>query len=262
MDLLSVGQITDHNCFVGFDDSSCFVQNRKTGDVIGTGRRRKSSPRLYILDTFRLPSSPTTTPHVLAASGPTTSFAQWHHRLGHLCGSHLSTLIKSGCLGSTHVESSFHCKGCHLGKQIQLPYFTSNSHSAKPFDLIHYDVWGLAPFVSKGGHRYYVIFIDDHSRYTWIYFMKRHSELPSIYKSFTRMVHTQFSATIKKFRSDSGGEFLSDNFRQILTIESTLAQLSCPGAHVQNGVAERKHRHIIECSYSFDIFFCAFTLLE
>jgi hypothetical protein len=113
-----------------------------------------------------------------------------HHRLGHLCGSRLSTLIKSGCLGPTHDESSFHCKGCHLAKQIQLPYFTSNSHSAKPFDLIHSDVWGLAPFVSKGGHKYYVIFINDHSRYTWIYFMKRRSELPSIYKSFTRMVHT------------------------------------------------------------------------
>jgi hypothetical protein len=213
MDLLSVGQITDHNCFVGFDDSSCFIQDRLTGDVIGTGRRRKSSPRLYILDTLCLPSHHASTARVLAASGPTLSFAQWHHRLGHLCGSRLSTLIKSGCLGPTHVESSFHCKGCHLGKQVQLSYFTSDSHSAKPFDLIHSDVWGPAPFVSKGGHKYYVIFIDDHSRYTWIYFMKRRSELPSIYKSFSRMIHTQFFATIKIFRSDSGGEFLSDNFR-------------------------------------------------
>jgi hypothetical protein len=54
MDLLSVGQITYHNCFVGFDDSSCFVQDRRTGDVIGTGRRRRSAPRIYILDTLRL----------------------------------------------------------------------------------------------------------------------------------------------------------------------------------------------------------------
>jgi hypothetical protein len=60
------------------------------------------------------------------------------------------------------------------------------------------------------------------------------------------MIHTQFSATIKKFRSDSGGEFLSDNFRQILTSEGTLGQFYCPGAHAQNGVVERKHRHIIE----------------
>jgi hypothetical protein len=229
--------------------------------VIGTGRRRKTSPHLYILDTLHLPSYHASTAHVLVASGPTTSFAQWHHRLGHLCGTRLSTLIKSECLGPTHVESSFHCKGCHLGKQVQLSYFTSDSHSAKPFDLIHSDVWGPAPFASKGGHKYYVIFIDDHSRYTWIYFMKRRSELPSIYTSFARMIHTQFSATIKKIRSDSG-ELLSDNFRQILTLEGTLAQLSCPGAHAQNDVAERKHRHIIECSYSFDISLCSFTLLE
>ena len=247
MDLLSVGQITDHNCFVGFDDSSCFVQDLRTGEVIGTGRRRRAAPRLYILDSLRLPSLATSPAHVLSATlASVASFAQWHHRLGHLCGSRLSTLIKSGCLGHTSVESDFHCKGCHLGKQIQLPYFTSDSHSVEPFDLVHSDIWGPAPFVSKGGYKYYVIFIDDHSRYTWIYFMKRRSELISIYKTFARMIHTQFSTHIKIFRSDSGGEYLSDNFRQFLTSEGTLAQLSCPGAHAQNGVAERKHRHIIE----------------
>jgi hypothetical protein len=104
--------------------------------VIGTGRRRKSAPRLYLLDTLCLPSSATSLPHLLSvASVSAISFAQWHHRLGHLCGSCLSTLIKSGCFGHTSVESSFHCKGCKLGKQIQLPYFSSDSYSAKPFDL-------------------------------------------------------------------------------------------------------------------------------
>jgi hypothetical protein len=202
--------------------------------VIGTGRRRRAAPRLYILDSLRLPSLATSPAHVLSATlAFVASFAQWHHRLGHLCGSRLSTLIKSGCLGHTSVESDFHYKGCHLGKQIQLPYFTSDSHSVKPFDLVHSDVWGPTPFVSKGGYRYYVIFIDDHSRYTWIYFMKRRSEMISIYKSFARMIHTQFSTHIKIFRSDSGGEYLSNNFRQFFTSEGTLAQLSCPGALAQ-----------------------------
>ena len=76
--------------------------------------------------------------------------------------------------------------------------------------------------------------------------MKHRSQLLSIYQSFTHMVHTQFSTSIKVFRSDSDGEYLSDIFRQFLTSKGTLAQHSCSGAHAQNGVVERKHRHLIE----------------
>jgi hypothetical protein len=197
MNLLSVGLITDHNCFVGFNDSSCFVQVCRTGALIGTGHRRRGAPSLYILNTLRLPQSSARVSS--AASSSTSSFAKWHHRLGHLCGSRLTTLINKGCLGHTSLKSNFHCKGCKLGKQIQLPYPSRVSQSARPFDLIHSDVWGPAPFATKGGHKYYVIFIDDHSRYTWVYFMKHRSQLCSIYQAFVRMVHIQFSTLIKVF---------------------------------------------------------------
>jgi hypothetical protein len=151
------------------------------------------------------------------AASSTSSFAQWHHRLGHLYNSRLSALLHRGLLGSVSGRESLdHCQGCRLEKQVQLPYPSSESVSQYPFDLVHSDVWDPAPFVSKGGLKYYIIFIDDFSRQTWIYFMKHRSEASSIYKNFSTMIHTHLDTSIRVFHVDSVGEYLSAALRQVL----------------------------------------------
>jgi hypothetical protein len=63
--------------------------------------------------------------------------------------------------------------------------------------ILMYAVW--LPSLRRGGHRYYVIFIDDFSRYTWLYFMTSRSDVLSLYKFFSAMVHSQYSTPIREF---------------------------------------------------------------
>jgi len=82
-------------------------------------------------------------PASASAASPTASFAQWHHRLGHLSGSRLSSLVGSGVLGSVSGDTALNCLGYKLGKQLQLPDPSSESTSQRLFDLVHSDVWVL-----------------------------------------------------------------------------------------------------------------------
>ena len=92
---------------------------------------------------------------------------------------------------------------CQFGKQTSLPFNNNVSHALSSFDLIHSDVWGPSPISTPGGSRYFVIFVDDFSRNTWIYLFKNRSELYQIYRDFTKMIKTQFSKPIKVFRSNT-----------------------------------------------------------
>jgi len=107
--------------------------------------------------------------------------------------------VSQGYLGSVTNES-FDCTACQTAKQPALSFNKSTSISASPFDLVHSDIWGPAPTPTMGGSRYFVLFIDDYSIFTWIYMMKNRHELPQIYINFAKMVQTQFSKVIKVFR--------------------------------------------------------------
>ena len=107
-------------------------------------------------------------------------------------------MASRGLLGSVSIEN-FDCVSCQLGKQPVLPFNTSGSISTDIFDLIHSDVWGPSSVSNIGGSRYFVVFVDDYSRYTWIFNMKHHFELLQVYSNFAKMIETQFSKRIKFF---------------------------------------------------------------
>ena len=101
---------------------------------------------------------------------------------------------------------------------------------------------------SIGGYHYFVTFIDDDNRKVWMYFMKKKSEVFGHFKAFKAMVEKETGLQIKCLRSEGGGEYLSNEFARFLQEHGIKQQYSCSHTPQQNGIAERKNRHIGEVS--------------
>jgi hypothetical protein len=164
---------------------------------------------------------------------------RWHNRLGHLSRDIVHRIISNNNLPCAFFDSSSHhvCDACACAKAHQLPYQVSLSRSSVPLELIFSDVWGPA-IESFGRKSYYVTFIDDYSKFTWIYLLSKY------FLEFQALVQRLFNRKILVVQFDRGGEYerLNSLFRTV----GILHQVSCPHTHQQNGAVERKHRHIVE----------------
>jgi hypothetical protein len=139
------------------------------------------------------------------------------------------------------------CDDCQHAKSHQLPYLKSTSVSTTPLELIFSDVWGLAcNFI--GRNKYYVSFIDDFSKFTWIYLLKHMSEVFKKIREFQNLIERLFDKKILAIQTHWGGEYqkLNTFFHQV----GISHHVSCPYAHQQNGSNKRKHRHTVEVSLS------------
>jgi hypothetical protein len=85
------------------------------------------------------------------------------------------------------------CDSCQLAKNNQLPYHVSTSVSTIPLEQAFSDVWG-PPHVSIGKHSNYVTFIDDFSKFTWIYLIKKRSSVYQIFLNFQQLVEHKFDS--------------------------------------------------------------------
>jgi hypothetical protein len=171
----------------------------------------------------------------------------WHRRYAHLNYQALPFLEKM-VEGIPELQSTHEgiCRGCALGKNVKKPFSSSNNRSKEILDLIHSDVCGLMPVKSLGGSLYYVTFIDDYSRKTWLYLLKTKDEVFNKFQEFKAEIENLTSKKIKTLRTDNGGEYTSKEFVAFCKSTGIRRELTVPHNPQQNGVAERKNRSIEE----------------
>ena len=113
-------------------------------------------------------------------------------------------------------------------------------------DLIHTDVCGPLSVRTRNQHVYFITFTDDFSRYGYVYLMRHKSESFEKFKEFRQEVEKQLGREIKALRSDRGGEYLSDEFRDYLKDNGIVSQLAPPATPQLNGVSERRNRTLLD----------------
>jgi hypothetical protein len=156
---------------VTFNPNGCFVGNMKNqGKLIAKGER---NGRMFTLDV----NMPEVSSMFFTHGKGVGDIGIWHKQVGHVNLQCLKLMEKQnlvGCLlkfGTKKVMSEI-CEACQLGKQARHPFPVQTIHvSSKPLEMIHSNVW-TTKTESIGGCKYYVSFIDDHTRKVWVYFMK------------------------------------------------------------------------------------------
>ena len=132
-------------------------------------------------------------------------------------------------------------ESCQLGKHHQSSYSSRDGipYSAH-FDLIHCDVWGPSRTPSISGHRYYIVFVDDYTRVSWVYLLCDRSEVVTTITHFITEVRTQYSTTPKILRTNNTLEFVQTSLRTFCVDRGIIHQTICPHT------AERKHRQLLD----------------
>jgi hypothetical protein len=104
------------------------------------------------------------------------------------------------------------CKGCALENYTNTCFPSSDNRVACILDLIHSDVCGPMFSISLSGYEYYVTFIHDFSRKSWIFFMKTKGQIFKWFLEFKSLMKNQKGKKIKVLRLDNGGESISNDF--------------------------------------------------
>ena len=114
---------------------------------------------------------------------------------------------------------------------------------------MHVDTWGPYHIKTHAGHRFFLTIVDDFTRATWTHLMVTKDEVMGLITYFVQMAKTQFNATVKVLRSDNTLELSTSlTALEFFATHGILHQTSCVQTPQQNGVVERKHKHLLKVS--------------
>ncbi|CAI7804548.1 unnamed protein product, partial [Closterium sp. NIES-53] len=176
----------------------------------------------------------------------------WHHRLGHpslpgLRGMASHTLVSGlpRSLPPLPPGPAPTCVPCVEGPQRAAPHSFEFPPTEAPPQTLHMDVWGPARIRGQGHEHYFLLVVDDYSRYTTVFPLRRKGEVTEVLidwiRGARRLLRESFGSDLPVLRlhSDRGGEFSSDLLRAFCRAEGIHQTFTFPASPQQNGIAER-----------------------
>ena len=121
----------------------------------------------------------------------------WHLRLGHINLDRINLLVKDGPLRKLNVGTFPICESCLEGKMTKRPFSAKGERSKEPLQLVHSDVCGPLRVQARGGYEYFITFIDDYSRYGYVYLMHNKSKTFGKFKEFMVEAEKQLGKSLK-----------------------------------------------------------------
>ena len=238
--LLSIYQFcVTNNVSIEFLPWCFLVKDLLTGVVRAHG---ESKGGVYEWPEF-IPLSPSPTAFSISKTAP----INWHFRLGHPSLPILNVILSKNNLQASSMTKQISCNTCQCNKSHKLLFSASTLESHAPLKIIFSNVW-TAPIHSIDGFKYYIIFVDHFTRYTWFYPLQRKSDVKSIFIRFKAIVENYFKNKIVTFYFDNGGEFTA--LKDFFQIHGISHHTSPPHTPEHNGISERKHRHVVKIGLS------------
>ncbi|MCO5589095.1 hypothetical protein L7F22_043061 [Adiantum nelumboides] len=243
--LLSVSSLAKNGLRVIFEDDRCIVRDRENGySLITTGTLENG---LFMLDRYEKQIQ------VCLAETKTRAMQDaelWHARFGHVGYGSLMTLQHHNMvhdLSLLEMPPRHVCEGCVLGKMHRFGFSQDGSvRATRKLQFVHSDVCGPMRMPSMGNSLYFVTFIDDFSRFCWVYPLKAKSDVFAIFQHYVSMVENETGCKVQTLRTDRGGEYMSGAFKDFLGKKGIKHQCTMPYTPQQNGVADRTNRSLME----------------